>query len=172
MSYLRKNSSGGPALRCPDGKFLMASKLMRNPKQETQEGSLTQSSDFLLQRHDFMDPFAVGAWTPQVDICQTESLVLVRAELPGVNSSDITISFQGDSLRLQGIKREYQQSRKLLCYYCLERRYGRFDRQIGIGWIVNPRKARAYLDNGILTIELPKLEDRRGNVVKIQIKKK
>jgi HSP20 family protein len=97
---------------------------------------------------------------------------LVRAELPGVAPSDIALSFQGDSLRLQGIKREPVQSRKLLCYYCLERRYGRFDRQISIAWIVNPRRARAHLDKGILTIELPKLKNRRGEIVAIQIRKK
>jgi HSP20 family protein len=144
---------------------------MRRQKRASKKSIIVRSPDFLLQRHDFMDPFAVGTWAPHVDICQTESRVLVRAELPGVDASDIHISFQGESLRLQGIKREPEQARKLTCYYCLERRYGRFDRQISIGCIVNPRQARAYIEKGILTIELPKLEDRRGDKVEIQIKK-
>jgi HSP20 family protein len=144
---------------------------MRRLKRLAAEPSVSRSSDLLLHRRDFVDPFTVGAWTPHVDICQTENRVLVRAELPGVESSDINLSFQGDSIRLQGFKRENRQERKLLCYYCLERRYGRFDRHIAINWIVDPRRARAYLDKGILTIELPKLKDRRGDAVKIQIEK-
>ncbi len=149
----------------------MAYKAMRNSKRTAHESSIAQPSDLLLQGQDFLDPPVVGSWTPQVDICETDSRVLVRAELPGVDSQDITISFQRDSLRLQGIKREPVQSRQLLCYYCLERRYGRFDRHINIGRIVNPRLARANLNKGILTIELPKLKDRRGEIVEIQIKK-
>jgi len=129
-------------------------------------------SDLLLQGQEFLDPMAVGSWIPHVDICETESYVYVRAELPGVEIGDIAVSFQGDGLRLRGIKREPAQSRKLLCYYCLERRYGRFDRHVTIGWIVNPRLARAHLSRGILTVELPKLKDRRGETVEIQIKGK
>jgi HSP20 family protein len=143
----------------------MAPKSMRNPGQAI-------AADLMLQGHDVWDPLAAGSWTPSVDICQTEQRVLVRAELPGVDASDIAIGFQDDSLRLQGIRRDPSPSAQLLCYLCLERRYGSFDRRIKIGGVVNPRRARAHLDKGILTIELPKLKDRRGDIVEIQIKKK
>lgn len=145
---------------------------MKRLKGNSQEPSIKRSSDLLLHKRDFVDPFAVGTWTPPVDICQVENKVLVRVELPGVDAADISLSFQGDNLRLQGYKREKRQTRKMCCYYCLERRYGRFDRQVTLGWVVNPHSAHAYLDKGILTVELPKLIDRRGITVKIQIKKK
>jgi len=145
---------------------------MRNSKRAGKKPQAMQPSDFLLQGQEIFNPFAIGSWTPNVDICETESRILVRAELPGVNLADIALSFQGNSLRLQGIKRESVQSHKLLCYYCMERRYGKFDRYIGIDWIVNPRLARAHFDKGILTIELPKLKDRRGETVAIQVREK
>jgi HSP20 family protein len=144
---------------------------MKRLKRDPREPSLSRSSDLLLHKKDFVDPFAVGAWTPNVDICQTENKVLVRMELPGVALSDINLSYQGDNLRLQGFKRESPE-RDLLCYYCLERRYGRFDRHIAIGWVVDPRQARAYLNKGILTVEIPKISDRRGDAVKIPIKRR
>jgi HSP20 family protein len=150
--------------------LLMAYKAMRDSKRTVHGSSIAPPSDLLLQGQDFLDPPVVGSWTPQVDICETDNRVLVRAELPGVDSEDITVSFQRDSVRLQGFKRE-PTHQKLLCYYCLERRYGRFDRHITIGRIVNPRLARAHLNRGILTIELPKLKDRRGEIVEIRIKK-
>lgn len=148
----------------------MAPKSLRDAKQTARKSFIAQSRDLLLHGPDFLDPFAVGSWTPHVDICQTESHVLVRVELPGVKASDIDLRFHADRLLLEGIKQEPLQSRKLLCYYCLERRYGKFDHQINIGWVVNPRKAHAYLEKGILTIELPKIKDRRGKTVEIQIR--
>jgi len=126
----------------------------------------------LLEGRDFLDPFAVGSWTPPVDICQTESRVQVRIELPGVDLSDIALSFQGENLRIQGVKREQVRSPKLLCFYCLERRYGKFDRQVAIKGILNPRKSHAYFENGVLTVELPKIKDKRGDVVAIPIETK
>jgi HSP20 family protein len=144
---------------------------MSNDKKPVPKNSLTRSSDLLMQRHDLLDPFAVDSWIPHVDVCQTEDRVLVRAELPGVSLQDIHLTFEKDALRLQGIKREAGKNRKLCCYYCLERRYGKFDRRIPIDWIVNPRQILAYLDKGILTVELPKLRDRRGTVMEIPIKK-
>jgi HSP20 family protein len=143
---------------------------MGQVKKTAPQTSLTRSSDLLLQRRDLLDPFSVDSWIPHMDLCQTEDRVLVRAELPGVAAADIHLTFQQDVLRLQGIKREPDKNLKLRCYYCLERRYGKFDRRIDIDWIVNPREIRAFLDKGILTVELPKLRDRRGTVVEIPIK--
>jgi HSP20 family protein len=131
--------------------------------------SSAQTADLLLDRDDFLNPLSIGSWTPPVDKCQTESHVVVRVELPGVKASDISLSFKGEYLRIQGVKREPLPSRKLLCYYCLERNYGKFDRTLHISWVVNPRHAHAYLDKGILTVELTKLKERRGETVKIKI---
>jgi HSP20 family protein len=148
------------------------SKSMRHTKRAAEDLAIMKSADLLLQRHDVWDRYAVGAWIPHVDICQTEDLVVVRTELPGVVPADIKITLQGATLRLQGVKREKRKARKMLSYICLERRFGKFDRSINIGWIVNPQKAHAYLDKGILTIQLPKLKDRRGAIMEIPINKK
>ncbi len=165
---MRKNSRLPPN---PKGSE-MAVKSGRNLNRVIRETSLSQSDDLLLQVRELLDPFAVGLWTPPVDICQTANRILVRIELPGVSPGDISLSFQGENLRIQGIKREQGRSAKLLCYYCLERRHGKFDRQIPIKGIVNPRQSRAYFHNGILTVELPKIKDRRGDVVEIQVTRK
>jgi HSP20 family protein len=144
---------------------------MGNVKKAVPKTSLTRSSDLLLQRRDLLDPFTVHTWVPHVDLCQTEDRVLIRAELPGVALPDIRLTFEKDILRLEGIKRETDKSLRRRCYYCLERRYGKFDRCINIDWIVNPREIHASLNKGILTVEIPKLRDRRGTVVEIPIKK-
>lgn len=151
----------------------MSPKSFRGASRSAQalEAEEVQTPEFLIEGGRFLDPLAVGSWTPHVDICETRSRILVHVELPGVDSSDLSVSFQGEDLRIQGIKREPVRSQKLLCYHCLERRYGKIDRTIHIGWVVNPKIARASMENGILTITLPKLNNRRGNRIEIQIKK-
>jgi HSP20 family protein len=145
-------------------------KTTKDEKEPLQRMSNT-SPDLLLEG-SFLDPLSIGSWTPAVDKCQTDSHIVIRVELPGVKASDISISFTGENLRIRGAKREPAPLRKLLCYYCLERRYGKFDRTLHISWTVDPRQASACLEKGILTIELPKLKDRRGETVNIKIAEK
>ena len=125
-----------------------------------------------VEAEKYLGRLAVGSWTPNVDICETATTVIVRVELPGLDKSDISLTIQDGILRVQGVKREAPACENLLCYYCLERRYGRFDRTVPIHWVVNANGAHASLDEGVLTVELPKLEDRRGQVIQIPIVRK
>ncbi len=126
-------------------------------------------SSLILEAEEILERLAVGSWTPSVDICETADTVSVRVELPGVAPSDIRVTVQGGTLRVQGVKRESVAARTRLSYYCLERRYGKFDRHIPIDRVVDAARARAELANGVLTIEMPKIDDRRGVMFEIQI---
>jgi HSP20 family protein len=136
------------------------------------EGMPAVPDDLLFQTEGFLDRLSVGAWAPNIDLCETADTVVVRVELPGVDPRDVSLTVRDGVLRLQGIKRERAVSRKLLCYYCVERRYGRFNREVQIQSVVNPQRARAHLKDGILTVEMPKLEERRGKSHEIPIIKK
>ena len=137
---------------------------MRNLRRAAQEMAEMRSADLIRQNHDVWDELASGVWVPYADICQTESRITVRVELPGVAPSDVRIEFAAGVLRVGGTKRERRRHR-IERYFCLERRYGRFQRSLRIDGSVNPRKARAWLDRGILTVELPRLRNRPGAVV-------
>jgi len=120
----------------------------------------------------FLDSLTLGTWLPNVDLCETSELYTVRVELPGVDLEDISLTVQDAVVRVSGVKREPIVSQKLLCYYCLERRYGKFLREINLESVVDARRATAQLDNGVLIVELPKLVDRRGRVLEIPIVRK
>ncbi len=139
---------------------------LRRPILDANQARIFESA---VEAEKHLDRLAVGTWTPKVDICETLRAVNVRVEVPGADTSDVTLTIQDGILRVQGIKREAAPVGKLLCYYCLERRYGRFDRTIPVHWVVDARKARASLERGVLTVRLPKLEDRRGQLVQIPI---
>ena len=129
-------------------------------------------ANLMREADKFLDRLAIGTWTPNVDLCETKDSVTVRIELPGVDLADISVTIQNGMLRIQGIKREPAVSQKLLCYYCVERTYGRFQRDIRLDWVVDARQASGALENGVLTIELPKLPDRRGSSLGVPVRKK
>lgn len=114
----------------------------------------------------------MGTWIPNVDICERADAVTVRVELPGIEPSDIRVTIQDGTLRVQGVKREPAIALERLSYHCLERRYGKFDRQIDIDQVIDAGHSRATLNNGVLSIEIPRMEDRRGVMFEIPITKK
>jgi HSP20 family protein len=136
------------------------------------EGMPAVPDDPLFHTEGFLDRLSIGTWAPNIDLCETPGAVVVRVELPGVDPGDVVLTMQDGVLRLHGFKREPAVSHKLLCYYCVERRYGKFSRDIPIQSVVNPKRARAHLKDGILTLEMPKLAERRGKVLEIPIIKK
>jgi HSP20 family protein len=89
--------------------------------------------------------------------------------LPGIDPGDIRVTIQGNVLRVQGTKREPAAARTRLSYYCLERRYGKFDRQISIDWVVDAGRTHATMADGILNIQIPRIENRRGTLFEIPI---
>src|SRR5262245_30506755 len=125
-------------------------------KESPDEGMPAVADDLLFHTEGFLDRLSIGTWAPNIDLCETAATVVVRVELPGVDPADVVLTIRDGVLRLQGIKREPAVSHKLLCYYCVERRYGKFSREIRIQSVINPRRARAHLKNGILTLEMPK----------------
>lgn len=125
-----------------------------------------------VEAEKFLERLAGGTWTPNTDICETPAIVSVRVELPGVDRSDILLTIHEGNLRVQGVKRETATSERPLCYHCVERQYGRFDRTMPLHCVVDAQRARAVLEGGVLVVELPKLQDRRGKPVEIPITRK
>jgi HSP20 family molecular chaperone IbpA len=59
---------------------------------------------------------------------------------------------------------------KILSHLCSERSYGKFSRIVPLRWTVSARDATAEVANGMLTVSLPKIEDRRGVEFQIPVK--
>ena len=96
-------------------------------------------------------------WQPRVDMCETPEEIIVEVELPGVRREDVRIEVEGDFLHITGERHttaEHQERN----YYRLERRSGRFARQLRLSSTVAREGIRAEFDAGILIITLPKRE--------------
>jgi HSP20 family protein len=116
------------------------------------------------------NPLVSGTWAPPVDLCETETSILIRAELPGVTADQIKIGLTNTKLRIWGEKKRRPNRRKVISYHCSERSFGKFGRIVPLRWTVCIRDATAELRGGMLHITLPKIQDRRGEEVLVEVK--
>ena len=124
----------------------------------------------LEEANEAENPLASGAWAPPVDLSETPDAILLRVELPGVASDQIRRGLCNTKLRIWGEKKRRQANRRIISYLCSERSYGKFNRVVPLRWTIDVRAAEAQLKNGILSIRLPKLDDRRGSEFMITVK--
>jgi HSP20 family protein len=101
------------------------------------------------------EPRGLMAFTPQVDVKETEHEIRVSAELPGMDEKDVEVSISGDVLTIKGEKKE-EKEEKGEEGYRLERSYGAFRRSFSLPCEVDTAKATATYRKGVLTIALPK----------------
>ena len=117
-------------------------------------------------------PLASGTWSPPADLCETESAIHVRIELPGVTAEQIKIGLTNTQLRVWGEKKRRVPRRRVTSHLCSERSYGRFIRIVPLRWTFSVHDATADLENGILLVQLPKIGDRRGKEFTVVVKDK
>ena len=94
---------------------------------------------------------------PRVDVHETDSAVQISAELPGMDVDDIEINCERDRLRIRGEKTSQKTSDDEGVYHA-ERVFGAFERTIMLPHEVDVDKAEAHFNNGVLTVEIPRVE--------------
>lgn len=92
-----------------------------------------------------------------LDISSDDKHVVVRAAIPGVKQEDITIEVKDGVLTISGETR-FEHEDKQENWHRRELRYGKYSRAVRLPDEVNFEKAEAELENGILTVTLPKVE--------------
>jgi HSP20 family protein len=106
---------------------------------------------------------------PAIDVYETPDDVVVRANLPGLNSDDVQISVTSGLLILRGEFKEKNEP-KQATYHILERRTGAFERSVMLPSDVQTEKAKAHFENGVLTITLPKVETVKPKTITVKAK--
>jgi HSP20 family protein len=114
------------------------------------------------------EPAAGRPWAPPVDILETENELVVKADLPEVKISDISISLENGTLSLKGDRR-FEKKEEKGGYHRIERSYGTFARQFTLPDTVDPEKVNASFKDGVLTITLPKKEIAKPRSIKVNI---
>ena len=100
-------------------------------------------------------PHRDAAWTPMIDVCEREDEIVIFVEVPGVDKADVQLSWNHGVLTISGQKRQPRLAKRAR-YFCLERAYGQFKREIEVIVPIDRKAATAELENGLLRIRLPK----------------
>ncbi|NEZ47884.1 Hsp20/alpha crystallin family protein [Clostridium niameyense] len=103
----------------------------------------------------------------RVDLKETEDSYLIEGDLPGINKEDINIEFNNNYLTISA-KREDSIENNNQNYVKRERRYGEFKRTFYIH-NVDDTNITAKFNNGVLKLNLPKLEKNNSNIKRIEI---
>jgi HSP20 family protein len=104
---------------------------------------------------------------PPVNVWLGDNSVVVTAELPGVGHTDVNINLQEDVLTLEG-KREPRVQQENFNWQRRERAYGTFSRAVQLPFRVDPERVEARFNNGVLEIELQRLEADRPRKIEIR----
>jgi HSP20 family protein len=96
-------------------------------------------------------------WSPRVDIQESEEHYLVRADIPGLERDDISVSVENRVLTLKGERRREKTDDRE--NRLLERAYGQFKRSFRLPSKVENEKIKADYKNGVLTITIPKAKE-------------
>ncbi len=109
-----------------------------------------------------------GAWTPAVDIYETENSLVVTAEIPGISEKDIEVKIENNQLIIKG-ERKFEKEAKEENYHRIERVYGSFYRSFSLPNTVDHDKVKAEYKNGVLKITMGKREEVKPKQIKIEV---
>jgi HSP20 family protein len=112
--------------------------------------------------------WSLGVWSPTCDIYETESDIVVKAELPEVNKEDVNVSIDNNVLTIRG-ERKFSKETKKENYHRLERSYGEFGRSFTLPNFVDPGKVSAEFKDGLLRVTLPKREEAKPKQVEVRV---
>ena len=133
------------------------------------------NSEFRTLQARFFEPFlrvgpldeaGNGTWVPPMDIAEETDRLLIRLEVPGMDEKDLKVNFEDGLLMISGERQfERKDDRN---YHRIERSYGSFSRSFTLPRNVDTNKISATYKNGILEIEVPKLEEAKPKQIQIK----
>ncbi len=113
---------------------------------------------------------ALTAWSPAVDIYETENELVMKADLPDLNEKDLDVRVENNMLTIQG-ERKFEKQVSEENYLRVERAYGSFTRSFSLPNTVSPEGVKADYSNGVLTVTLPKRAEAKAKQVKVNVSK-
>lgn len=124
--------------------------------------------DLLQRKNDnVLSRYETAAWSPAVDILEEESRFLLRADLPGVDSSDIDVSMDAGELTVSGTRSaddlgEGYELRRA------ERSSGQFFRRFTLPETADADNISAKSSNGILEVSIPKVPEIKARRISVE----
>ena len=109
------------------------------------------------------------ARTPAIDVSETESAYLVKAELPGVARDGLNVTINDGVLTINAERKEEKKDEKDGRLIRQERYYGKFVRSLRLGSDIDEARIDARYEDGVLHLTLPKTAEIKPRTVDIKI---
>lgn len=111
---------------------------------------------------------AVTDWVPAMDIIEEKDRFVLRADVPGVEPSDIELSMDAGVLSISGQRYEEARSEDAGVQR-VERASGRFFRRFSLPDTADAEGIRANSKNGILEVTIPKLAEVQARRIEVEV---
>jgi HSP20 family protein len=105
-------------------------------------------------------------WVPPMDLVETEDHLILRADLPGLDSEDVNIEVKDSVLTVSG-ERKAEHEEKTDGFYRVERAFGTFSRSMSLPNRIDADRITASFEKGVLEVRIPKPEERKPHRVEI-----
>ena len=109
-----------------------------------------------------------GECSPAIDVFETDELVEIAVDLPGVEPSAMQIVIKADTVLVAG-RKAARRAEPSATFHLVERSLGRFARIVRLVPPCDMGRAQARLVDGQLTVTIPKIEERRGTPIVVPI---
>ncbi|GLU11511.1 hypothetical protein SLE2022_282500 [Rubroshorea leprosula] len=144
------------------------------------------------RRNSIFDPFALDVWDPfkdfqfpsslaayspetaafvntRVDWRETPEAHVFKADLPGIKKEEVKVEVEDDSVLQISGQRNIEKEDKNDTWHRVERSSGKFMRRFRLPENAKPDEIKASIEDGVLTVTVPKAEVKKPDVKAIQI---
>lgn len=106
-------------------------------------------------------------FVPVFDVSETDSALIVKAEVPGIEQKDMDISLSNGLLTIKGEKK-LEKKEENEQFHSLERSYGAFSRTFRLPVEIDTEKVDAGYKDGVLTVTFPKTETAQPRKIEVK----
>jgi HSP20 family protein len=103
-----------------------------------------------------------------IDVYQTDNEIVVESTIAGVEPDNLDIDITPESVTIRG-KRERMKKISDEDYFYQECYWGKFSRSVILPQEVNPDESTATIKNGVLVIQMPKLNRQKSKKLKVKL---
>jgi HSP20 family protein len=112
------------------------------------------------------DASLAGAFSPALDVEESDDAFTLHVELPGVKPDEVEVSIEESVLTIAG-QRDFYSDKESDGFRRIERRFGRFHRAVRLPDRVDPDKVDAAYRDGLLTVTVPKAESAKPRKIQV-----
>ena len=115
------------------------------------------------------DVIRAGGFVPVLDIEETADAYIVTLELPGVDPKQVEMTVEDQVLRISGEKTVETVEETDRKWYRVERRSGKFRRDIRLARDIDTSAIEASSNHGVLAVRLPRREESKPKKIEVRL---